>query len=218
MKMSRRKPRCVDGNVPLRRCGSCSAVVCQEQKEIEKENPICVLRRLLITDTIQLLPTQLLLQEKYQQASIFAFIFWISLSGSLNSELLNFLFQDFNAQKPFKNSQFLLAFLGVNLIPIRSATCEGCKSDLYVSLLRMSNATRWRHSVCVFLIFPPLHRVTNIWNARDLESSLFLESLRGALHGVFAARIYVVTMTSFSSRRRKWRHLYYINPRGEDIM
>ena len=56
-----------------------------------------------------------------------------------------------NAQKPFKNSQFLLAFLGVNLIPIRSATCEGCKSDLYVSLLRMSNATRWRHSLCVFL-------------------------------------------------------------------
>ena len=33
--------------------------------------------------------------------------------------------------------------------------------------------------------------------------------LRGALHDVFAARIYVVTMTSFSSPRRKWRHRYY---------
>ena len=46
----------------------------------------------------------------------------------------------------------------------------------------------------------------------------FCLTLRGALHDVFAARIYVVTMTSFSSRRRKWRHRYYINPRREDTM
>ena len=144
MKISRRKPRCVDGNVPLGRCGSCSAVVCQEQKKTEKENPICF-TQVANYRYYSITPHTATAAKKkpnvkhshHIRLHFLNLTFWVTELKALKT----FCFK-MNAQKPFKNSQFLLAFLGVNLIPIRSATCEGCKSDLYVSLLRMSNATR----------------------------------------------------------------------------
>ena len=120
-------------------------LLCQEQKKTEKENPICFTqvanyRYYSITPHTATTAAKKIPTGKHSHHICLHFLnltFWVT-----ELRALKLFVSKMNAQKPFKNSQFLLAFLGVNLIPIRSATCEGCKSDLYVSLLRMSNATR----------------------------------------------------------------------------
>ena len=114
MKISRRKPRCVDGNVPLGRCGSCSAFVCQEQKKTEKENPICFTqvanyRYYSITPHTATTAAKKIPTGKHI-VTTFAFIFLILLSGSLNSELWNFLFLRWMPKNHSKIANFCWPF------------------------------------------------------------------------------------------------------------